>query len=260
MTGTANTTDTRRLNVWLEVSRAAYRHNLELFRRLVGPQVELAVAIKSNAYGHGFDQIAALAVDCGADSFCVHTLDEALALRRKGYSQDILIMGPVPAARLHHVVEDDLRLVLFDQQTATRLAELAAAAERNVRVHLKLETGTYRQGIDPQELAWFTDFLTRHPQLIAEGAYTHFANIEDTTSHDYADHQLERFHDAITQLRAAGIDPPKRHTACSAAILVFPNTHFEMVRLGISQYGLWSSKETYLSYRLDHPEGDAVLE
>ena len=251
---------TARANAWLEVSRAAYAHNLRLFRRLVGPHVELAVAIKSNAYGHGFDAIAALAVDHGADSFCVHSLDEALRLRRGGLSQDVLIMGPVPPERLPQVVAEDFRLVLFDRETAGRLADSAAGADRTVRVHLKLETGTYRQGIDGEDLDALADFLDRHPGLVVEGVYTHFANIEDTTSHEYADRQLARFESSIARLRAAGIDPPKRHAACSAAILVFPHTHFEMVRLGISQYGLWSSKETYLSYRLDHPAGEAVLE
>ena len=250
----------RQLNVWVEVSEQAYAHNLRFFRRLVGPDVELAAVVKSNAYGHGFEQVASLAARHGADSFCVHSLDEALALRRAGFSRDVLIMGPVPPGRLGEVVEADFRLVLFNRESAVRLAELTAAAGRAVRVHLKLETGTHRQGIDERELEWFVGFLGRHPLLVAEGAYTHFANIEDTTRHDYAEHQLERFRAAIRRLRTAGIEPPKRHAACSAATLVVPRTHLEMVRLGISQYGLWPSKETYLSYRLAHPEEEAVLE
>ncbi len=248
------------LNIWLEVSRSAYARNLRCFRRLVGPSVELAAVVKSNAYGHGALHIARLAAENGADSFCVHSLHEALRLRQAGFEQDVLILGPVPTQHLKQVIEHDLRVALITRQSALRLAELAEAAGRTAKVHLKIETGTYRQGIDGAELEWMLDFLPRHPSLRVDGVYTHFANIEDTTSHDYAEHQLAQFHHALARLRAAGIDPPKRHAACSAATLVVPSTHFDMVRLGISQYGLWSSKETYLSYRLDHPEGEAVLE
>ena len=245
-------------NVWVEVSERAYAANLRFFRRLVGPRVELSAVIKSNAYGHGFEIVAALAARHGADSYCVHSLGEALRLRRAGFAQDVLIMGPVPPARLDEVVAEDFRLVLFDRETARRLAELTDADGR-ARVHLKLETGTHRQGIDDGELGWFVDFLGRHPRLVVDGAYTHFANIEDTTRHDYAELQLERFGAALERLSVAGVEPSCRHTACSAATLVVPRTHFDMVRLGISQYGLWSSKETYLSYRLAHPGEDTVL-
>ncbi len=249
----------RELNVWVEVSESAYAANLRFFRELIGPRVELSAVVKSNAYGHGLETVAALAARHGADSYCVHSLDEALRLRHAGFAQDVLIMGPVPPARLGEVVAEAFRLVLFDRRSARRLAELTAGGERRVRVHLKLETGTYRQGIDGDELGWFIDFLRGHPRLVVDGAYTHFANIEDTTSHDYAERQLERFGLATRRLRAAGVEPATCHAACSAATLVVPRTHFEMVRLGISQYGLWSSKETYLSYRLEHPGEEAVL-
>ncbi len=245
------------LNVWLEVSRHAYTHNLSFFRQLVGPDVELAAVVKSNAYGHGMQQIAALAKD--ADSFCVHALTEALQLRQAGFTRDILILGPVPIEDLEQVVAHDLRMALFTHRSAIRLAEISTRLQQPARVHLKLETGTHRQGIDADELDGFCDFFKRNPGVIAEGVYTHFANIEDTTDHDYAEVQLTRFKSAVDRLRAAGIDPPRCHAACSAATLVFPETHFNMVRLGISQYGLWSSKETYLSYRLEHPEARTAL-
>ncbi len=246
-------------NVWVEVSERAYASNLRFFRRLVGADVELAAVVKSNAYGHGTGVVAALAARHGADSFCVHSLDEALSLRRLGFAHDVLIMGPVPLERLGEVVAEDFRVALFTRESARHLAELTTAAERPVRVHLKLETGTHRQGVDELELGWFADFLARHPLLAVDGAYTHFANVEDTTRQDYAEAQLERFEAALERLGAAGIEPTKRHAACSAATLVVPRTHFDMVRLGVSQYGLWSSKETYLSYRLDHPGEDDVL-
>jgi alanine racemase len=244
--------DTSGLNSWIEISASAHAHNLRSFRQRVGEKVELSAVVKANAYGHGLETIAALALEHGADSFCVHSLDEALRLRRAGFGQDVLIMGAVPRARLGEVVAEDFRQVLFNRETAEGLAAAAAAAGKRARVHLKIETGTHRQGIERRNLPAFVEFFHRHPELEPEGAYTHFANIEDTTRHDYALSQLDTFRAALLDLAAAGIEPTCRHTACSAATLLFPETHYDMVRMGVSQYGLWSSKETLLSYQLEH--------
>ncbi len=245
------------LNSWVEVSESAYASNLRFFRRLVGPRVELSAVVKSNAYGHGMEIVADLAARHGADSFCVHSLDEALRLRRAGATLDVLIMGHVPLARLEEVVAEDFRLVLYNRESLDRLAAITSATDRRGRVHLKIETGTHRQGIDDDDLGTFLDVLGRHPRIVVDGVTTHFANIEDTTDHSYAGHQLERFENAVERIRAAGFTP-KRHAACSAASLVVPHTHFEMVRLGISQYGQWPSKETLLSYRMAAPRPDPL--
>lgn len=246
-------------NTWVEISRDAYLHNLTFFRGLVGPGVELAVVVKANAYGHGWREIAELARGGGADSFCVHSLDEALALRAAGYGEDVLVMGHVPLARLGEAVEAGLRLVLYNPESAIELGRAARARGRRARVHLKLETGTYRQGVDEEGLGALLEVLGAHPELEVEGVYTHFANIEDTTDHGYARAQLERFEALVARIRGAGLAVGTRHAACSAATLLFPQTHFEMVRLGIAQYGLWPSKETFLSYRLEHPAANSDL-
>lgn len=250
------TTDTSRLNTWIEISESAYRKNLDFVRRRLAPGVELAAVVKSNAYGHGWRQIAELAVRHGADSFCVHSLDEALALRGGGFSQDVLILGHVPLLRLEEAVAENFRLILYNLENARRLAEIATRRGQRVRLHLKVETGTCRQGVEGEELTALLAFLKSQPLLEVEGCSTHFANIEDTTEHGYAEQQLSRFESALAELRAAGFSPKKRHAACSAAILLFPETHFDLVRLGITQYGFYSSRETLLSYRNRHGEDD----
>lgn len=239
--------DTTGLNSWIEISESAYASNLAFFRRLVGEDVELSAVVKSNAYGHGLLEVAGLAARHGADSFCVHALEEALALREAGFEQDVLILGHVPLARLDSVVEHDFRVVLYQLESARRLAEVAPEA-RPARVHLKIETGTHRQGVEGAELDTLLEFLRSTPTVRVEGVYTHFANIEDTTDHRYARSQAESFQRALRQVEDAGFQPTRRHAACSAALALFPETHLDMVRLGISQYGFWSSKETRLSF------------
>ncbi|MEM8931023.1 MAG: alanine racemase [Acidobacteriota bacterium] len=248
------THDTRGFGSWIELSAPAYQANLAFLRQRIGPEVELAVVVKSNAYGHGLEPIARLAIDAGADSFCVHALDEALALRAAGFTQDILVMGHVPLARLGEAVAEDLRVVLYDPVTADALADAAERRGKRARAHLKVETGTNRQGIDGAELDGLVARLVERPSLDVEGVYTHFADIEDTTDHAFAREQLRLFRAAMDRLEAAGITPRKRHAACSAAAILYEETHFDMVRVGISQYGFWSSKQTRLSF--DHRATD----
>jgi len=252
--------DASRLTTWIEIDEGAYAHNLGFFRRLVGPRVELAAVIKANAYGHGLLEIARLAARHGADSFCVFELDEALALRRAGFDQDVLILGHTPLARLDEVVAEDFRQVLFNRRSLDALAAIVARTGRRCRLHLKLETGTHRLGVDEGRLADFLARLAASPGLELEGVYTHLANVEDTTDHRYARRQLERFEGMCERIAAAGFKRVKRHAACTAAALVVPSTHLDLVRLGIGQYGLWPSKETLLSYKLRHHLGDGAAQ
>ncbi|NOX37447.1 MAG: alanine racemase [Calditrichaeota bacterium] len=261
MVASSESGNTRGWLTWVEISESAYVQNLKFFRKRIGTGVELAVVVKANAYGHGWQQIAHLAARHGADSFCVHSLDEALKLRSAGFQQDVLIMSHVPFARLEEAIRGKFRLVIFNQED---LVAVDAASRRlgiPVRIHLKLETGTYRQGIDADHLPGFLDALQQMSFVQLEGVYTHFANIEDTTNHDYAWLQLTRFQEMLQTIRERGVHPLKKHTACSAAILLFPETHFDMVRLGISQYGLWPSRETFVSYKIRFTEnGEDVLQ
>jgi alanine racemase len=252
--------NTQNLNTWIEISEKAYARNLTFFRHFIPPSTELSAVVKANAYGHGLDEIVKLADRHGVQSYCVHAVEEALRIRDKGYKKDVLIMGPVPHGLLGKAVESNFRLVLFDPETLDQLDKISRKKKTNVRVHLKLETGTYRQGIAEDEIDLFLEKLKTTPLVVLEGAYTHFANIEDTTDHSFAFSQLKRFEKMIGRIREGGFPGIKQHAACSAAALLFPETHFDMVRLGISQYGLWPSPNTFISFRSGHPDnGGSVL-
>ncbi len=244
--------DISKLNSWVEISESNYAHNIKFFRKLVGSGVELAVVVKANAYGHGGREIARLAARYGVDSFCVHSLEEALRLRDSGFEQDILVMGHVPLNRLKTAMENRFRLVLYNRETLAKAEQISRELGIPARFHLKVDTGTNRQGIDPHDLDHFLERFRQSAGLILDGIYTHFANIEDTTNHDFARQQIQKFKEVIAQVNAAAFPAPKIHTACSAAILLFPETYFDMVRLGISQYGLWPSRETLVSYQSRH--------
>ncbi len=245
---------------WIELSASAYASNLALFRRLLGPRIELAVVVKANAYGHGLTEIAALAAAHGADSFCVHSMEEALALRRSGFHQDVLVMGHVPLVRLAEAVDEGFRLVLYNQLSVAALGRLSTSRQESCRLHLKLETGTHRQGVEGDQLVALIEELKRHPNLRLEGIYSHFATAEETSRPSITEGQMRCFEEQLEQLRQAGFGNMHTHLACSAAVLLAPRSHHRMVRLGIGQYGLWPSPQTYRSFLAAHPEeGEQAL-
>ncbi len=148
----------------------------------------------------------------------------------------------------------DLRLTVYNRQTVQRLAELAARAGRTVRLHVKVETGTWRQGLVPRELGAFVRDIRKRPNLVVEGLSSHFANIEDTTKHDYPRLQLECYRAACREVEAEGDRVPLKHMSCTASTILFPEPEFNLARVGIGLYGLWPSKETYLSAALEKKE------
>ena len=232
---------------WVEIDAAALRHNLQGFRRAVGSNAELGAVVKSNAYGHGMLETASLASRAGAGWLCVNNLEEAVALREAGLDSKILIMGYVSVTALPEIVRHDLRPVVYNLETVERLDSLGRDSGVRVPLHVKIETGTHRQGILERDVPVFAERIRQAQGVTLEGIYTHFANIEDTTNHAFAERQIEAFDRATRAFADAGCPAAMRHSACSAAALLFDRTHLDLVRLGIALYGLWPSKETYLS-------------
>lgn len=238
--------ETKAFKTWVEISQSAIEHNLKQFRQLVGDKVKLMSVVKSNAYGHGLTTFAA-AAEPFADWFGVDSVDEAIQLRSAGITKPILVLGYTLNDRLADIIQYDLRPTVYNLETIQRLGQLAKDQNKTVQLHIKVETGTSRQGVLGKELASFVKEIKKHSGLEIEGLSTHFANIEDTTSHLYAQQQLDAFQKAVETLKKEGIDAPIKHTACSAAAILFPETHFNLARVGIGQYGLWPSRETFVS-------------
>jgi alanine racemase len=165
------------------------------------------------------------------------------------------VLGYVSFDELERAIENDLRITVYNAETIEHLGSIADRTGKKIRLHVKVETGTHRQGIREEDLFSFVDRIKSHPSLIWEGLSSHFANIEDTTDHSYARFQLDNFIRICGKLEERGISIPIKHIACTAAAILFPETYFDMVRIGIGMYGLWPSKETYLSCLLQnrHP-------
>ena len=232
------------LNSWVEISQSALSHNIKQFKKIIGPKVRLLVAVKSNAYGHGLVEVSRIAEKNKVDFLGVNSLEEAEILRKNKIRVPILVLGYI---RLNELIRLDklsnVSLAVYNQETIKKLGQL----NKKIKVHLKLETGTGRQGILPENLLRFIKYTNKHKNINIEGLYTHFANIEDTLEHKFAFNQLEIFRNSIKLLKENNIEISIIHLACSAATILYKQTHFDMVRSGISIYGLWSSNETRLT-------------
>jgi len=232
--------------VWVEIDGKALEHNLNEMRKGSAPGVATCAVVKSNAYGHGVSLVAPLLPS--AEWLGVNSLEEGLELRSLGERRRIILLGHVPLAELATAIEADLALTVYNRETIGRIAGMRALAHE-ARVHIKVDTGTSRQGVLPEDVVDFTRAVKACRNAVLEGLSTHFANIEDTLNHDYARLQIERFQAALARAEGIAGKIPVVHTACTAAALLFPSTHFTMLRTGIGLYGLWPSRETLVSVK-----------
>jgi alanine racemase len=229
----------------LRISTEALRNNAEALRALVGPQ-HAAFVVKGNAYGHGIVDTA-LAIEGLAAKLCVYSIDEALELRDGGITAPILILGPVPPERLADAMTCDAEIALWDTKSFVRdLSATALAAQKRVRVHVKINTGLNRLGLQPGDLPDAVESYGRVNAIEIAGVFSHLASAEELDS-PFTMLQLERFNEAYNHaepLFAARGFRPIRHIAASAAAMLWPQTRLDLSRFGIALYGLWPSVQT----------------
>lgn len=236
--------------VWVELDREVPDHNLRELRKGLRKGTILCAVVKANAYGHGVKEMIPLLPS--ADWFAVNSLEEGVELREMAEKRPVLVLGHVPLDALQEAVARNLDLTVYNRETLEALAQLDLDSIGPARLHLKVETGTGRQGILPSEVKGFVGQLKSVAGAKLVGVSTHFANIEDTLNHDYAQAQLDRFGDVLSILDRLDIKADFIHAAATAAGILFSKTHFNLVRAGIGIYGLWPSRETYLSTLLGH--------
>lgn len=236
--------------VWVELGREVPDHNLRELRKGLRKGTILCAVVKANAYGHGVKEMIPLLPS--ADWFAVNSLEEGVELREMAEKRPVLVLGHVPLDALQEAVARNLDFTVYNRETLEALAQLDLGSIGPARLHLKVETGTGRQGILPSEVKGFVGQLKSVAGAKLVGVSTHFANIEDTLNHDYAQAQLDRFGDVLNILDRLDIKADFIHAAATAAGILFSKTHFNLVRAGIGIYGLWPSRETYLSTLLGH--------
>lgn len=245
----------------LRISLGAIAQNARTLRDLVAPS-RAAFVVKANAYGHGLLPVAR-AVEPFAHSICVYSLDEAIALHDGGIARTILVMGPVESTALEEAFARKVEIALWD--TGAYLHAVAAAArKRNTRaaVHVKINTGAARLGLETHDAADVIEDYARIPEIGIAGLFSHLAAAEELDS-PFTATQIERFERVLQSVEPAlhrkGIHP-LRHIAASAAAVLWPQTRLDMVRIGIALYGLWPSEQTRVAMNGAAPDLAPALE
>ncbi len=236
--------------IWAEIDLNAIAHNVREIRRITDPKAGLMVAVKANAYGHGIIEVAGQALKSGADALGVARVSEGIRLRKAGIDAPVLVFGytiPSEASRLY---EFDLIQTVYSYETARALSDTASSLGLKINIHLKVDTGMGRLGLLPDNLrdapadsaVKEVKSITGLSNLKLEGIFTHFATA-DWSDKSYAEKQFQIFSNFLNQLSKAGLKFSVRHAANSGAIIDMPQTHLDMVRAGISTYGLYPSDE-----------------
>ncbi|MEK7683044.1 MAG: alanine racemase [Chloroflexota bacterium] len=228
----------RQHSTWVEIDLAAIEANARRLTKLT--RAQLMAVLKANAYGHGAVEVARSAERGGATWVGVARADEAIELRKAGLAIPILVLGPAPSERLAELISNRVSLTVGDADQIRAAAAAARAQHAIANVHLKLDTGMNRLGAPPEAALDLAHLLQQEAAIHFEGLFTHFARADETEGEPIRE-QVERFELVLTALSGAGLRPPLVHAANSAATLTWPETHYDMVRVGILLYGLQPS-------------------
>lgn len=231
----------------ITLSQRALTTNLHFLRRKIGPDAILSSVVKANAFGHGIDPFVPMAEAAGVRHFSVASSHEARrVLEARTKPGDIMIMGILYPQDLDWVIGHDIDFFVFDVPRLDEALRVARRLGRPARVHLEVETGGNRTGLTWGPFEASLERLRDHPEdLRFEGLATHFAGIESLANQFRIVEQQRAFAAFDARTRELGPVPRLRHTACSAAALAFPETIYDLVRIGTAQYGFWPSPDVY---------------
>ena len=227
------------LTTWLEIDLGAIKQNVSALKQITNGLV-MAV-VKANAYGHGVNEVVQAVQDGGADWCGVARIEEALSLRRRGIQIPILVLGYTSLQQIFQAIQEQIRITVFDAETARSYAVIAQNMNRRLKVHAKIDTGMGRLGVNPEEGLDFLRFLSNQEGLDVEGIFTHFARADEPDV-SITENQIKLFQELIAKLENAGLKPPVVHAANTAGALFYPQARFDMVRSGVGIYGLHPSE------------------
>jgi alanine racemase len=220
---------------WVEVDLGAIQANVAQIRRHIGSQCHLMAVVKADAYGHGALAVSRAALEAGAHCLGVATLEEGIQLRQEGVQATIILLGAINTPEEAQAVQGwKIEPTLC---TPKQVLTFAEAITRPLSVHLKIDTGMGRLGTHWQEALSFVRLAYSQPNLQVASVYSHLATADEPDS-PVVHEQHQRFQSVLKSLQEEGLTPPSVHLANSAATLAYPALHYDMVRVGLSIYGL----------------------
>lgn len=219
-----------------EINLSNLIHNLNQVRAKISPDCRILAVVKANAYGHGSVEVSRELEKAGVDMLGVATVDEGVRLREAGIEKSILVLGVMCEDGVPEIIKWRLTPVVYSMPVVKLISDAARIDGITVPVHVKVDTGMRRIGVDPEGAAEFVANVSGLKGIRIEGIMTHFAEA-DLDDKDFVREQLSRFMMACKRIEETGLRIPLRHVANSAAIMEMKETHLDMVRPGIMLYG-----------------------
>lgn len=234
----------------IELKQSAYKNNITFIRKKIGKEAILSSVVKANAYGHGISEFVPMAEKCGINHFSVASAFEAEeVLKVCKEDSRIMIMGIIYEIDIPWAVENNIEMYVYNFDRLPKVLEAAKKTGKAAKVHIEVETGANRTGMPKKEFPKALTFLKRHKShVVFEGLCSHFGGAESFANRFKIDLQQKRFKEFMKECKAKKIQPNVRHIASSAAALVMKDTVYEMVRVGVSQYGFWPSPDIYFAH------------
>lgn len=235
---------------YIEISRDNLIYNVKQFRRLVGAKTKIAGVIKGNAYGHGDKEIAQI-IDSYVDYLQVDSIEEAERVKKVS-SKPIFIFGYLNDEGIESAIKMKAIISAFDLVHLLKINFIAKNLKTKALVHIPIDSYLGREGIMPEQVENFINEIKKLKNIIIDGIYSHFANIEDTMNRTHAERQIDIYHRCLKLFQTKGYPEIKSHISATSGILSYEkgNNLHNIVRLGIGLYGLWPSDHLeYLNKR-----------
>lgn len=230
--------------VCAKIDLDAIAYNMEQMKRRTGGDTQFVAVIKTDGYGHGAVPIARLFQDTDyVWGYAVASLEEAVALRSAGIRKPILVLGCIFPDQYEEMVLLEIRAAVYTREMAREMAETARRLNRKAYVHIKIDTGMGRIGFPAEEKsAEIIEEIGKLPDIELEGMFTHFAKADERDK-TFTRQQHKKFIDIQSALEERGIRIPFLSCNNSAGIIDFPDFRHNLVRAGISLYGMYPSDE-----------------
>ena len=233
---------------YIEISKSAYKKNIDFLRSEVGQKTEISIVVKGNAYGHGIENIVPIAEEQGIRHFSTFSADEALRVYdSSSHNSQVMIMGMLENADLEQILLKGISFYVFEFDRLEAAIEAAKKTGIKAKIHVEVETGFHRTGFEWEDREYLLKILRENLEYLdLRGLCTHYAGAESISNYVRVRRQIKQYKKFKSWFKSQDMIFDKYHTACSAATLSYPETIMDMVRVGIASYGLWPTQETYM--------------
>ncbi len=230
------------MHAWVEIDLEAIRQNVTAIRRALRFSVDFIAMVKGNGYGHGALEVSRAALEAGATHLGVAFVSEGRELRAAGISAPILVLGSFSESEIEDLLTYRLTPSVAERDLAASLSEAALGRGVRTPIHIEIDTGMGRLGVDWREGEALVEAMTALPGLAVEGIYTHFSTADESDP-TFTRLQMKRFHQVSEGLKQRGIFIPFRHNSNSAGLLGHPELAQDAIRPGLAIYGLYPNRQ-----------------